>query len=163
MSRLLIMSCSATKSSHALPLPAIDRYTGPIWQTLKAMDPGLNLAHLTVLSAEHGWIDGRQLITNYNRKMDNLRGRELIVSGITAEVVAMLGEASGYSRRPFTEVCIVGGHYYQAVAQELVREAANSLECFTPDVRIVEICDQVGFMRQRLRAWLMAGIEQVAA
>ena len=163
MNRLLVMACSATKSSHALPLAAIDRYTGPVWQTLKATDPGLNLAHLTVLSAEHGWIDGRHAITNYNRKLDNVRGSELIASGITAEVAAMLGDASGHSRRPFAEVCIVGGHYYQAVAQELVREAANSLECFTPDVRIVEICDQVGYMRQRLRAWLLAGIEQVAA
>lgn len=163
MSRLLVMSCSATKSSHRLPVPAVDRYTGPIWQTLKAVDPGQNLACVTVLSAEHGWIDGHEPIVAYNRKMDHLRGRELIAQGLTAETIAMLSEACGYGRRPFSEVCIVGGHYYQAVAQELVREAATQLECFAPGYRVVEICDQVGYMRQKLRAWLLADAQREAA
>lgn len=163
MSRLLIMSCSATKSHAVQPVPAVERYTGPVWQTLKAVDPRGELARVTVLSAEHGWIDGHRPIASYNRKMDHLRGRELIARGLDLETVLMLTDHSNYGRRPFSEVCIVGGHYYQAVAQELVREAANRLECFTPDVRIVEVCDQVGYMRQRLRAWLLAGAEQVAA
>lgn len=165
MNRLLVMACSATKSSHALPMPAVDRYTGPIWGTWRAVDPAQHLAHVTVLSAEHGWIDGRESICNYNRKMDNVRGRELIQRGVTVETVAMLSEASGYGRRPFTEVCIVGGHYYQAVARELVDLANSAMfpELFTPGFRIVEICDQIGFMRQKLRAWLLAGAEQVAA
>jgi len=165
MSRLLVMACSATKSSHALPLPAVDRYTGPIWGTWRAVDPAQHLAHVTVLSAEHGWIDGREPIVNYNRKLDNVRGRELIQRGVTVETVAMLSEASGYGSRPFIEVCIVGGHYYQAVARELVDLANSAMlpELFTPGFRIVEICDQIGFMRQKLRAWLVAGAVQEAA
>jgi hypothetical protein len=165
MNRLLVMACSATKSSHALPLPAVDRYTGPIWGTWRAVDPAQHLAHVTVLSAEHGWIDGREPIVNYNRKLDNVRGRELIQRGVTVETVAMLSEASGYGSRQFTEVCIVGGHYYQAVARELVDLANSAMlpELFTPGFRIVEICDQIGFMRQKLRAWLVAGAQQVAA
>jgi len=165
MNRLLVMACSATKSSHALPLAAIDRYTGPIWGTWRAVDPAQHLAHVTVLSAEHGWIDGREPIVNYNRKLDNVRGRELIQRGVTVETVAMLSEASGYGSRPFIEVCIVGGHYYQAVARELVDLANSAMlpELFTPGFRIVEICDQIGFMRQKLRAWLVAGAVQEAA
>lgn len=164
-SRLLVMACSATKASHRLPLPAFDRYTGPVWQTLKAVDPGQNLAHVTVLSAEYGWIDGREPIVNYNRKLDHVRSRELIARGVTAETVAMLAEATGYGQRPFSEACIVGGHFYQAVAQELLILAALQMypSPFTTGFRIVEICDQVGFMRQRLRAWLLAGAQLEAA
>lgn len=163
--RLLIMACSATKSPHALPMPAVDRYTGPVWGTWRAVDPGQNLAHVTVLSAEHGWIDGCERIANYNRKLDNLRGRELIERGATAETLAMLAEATGYGRRPFSEVCIVGGHYYQAVAQELLRLAINQSdnEFFAPGFHVVEICDQIGFMRQQLRRWLTAEAVQEAA
>lgn len=157
MSRLLVMACSATKSSQALPVPAVDRYTGPIWQTLKAADPTGALAHVTVLSAEHGWITGSAPICRYNRKMDNVRGRELIARGATAETLAMLGEATGYGRRPFFEVCIVGGHYYQEVARELLQLTINRSgnQFFRADVRVVEICDQIGYMRQRLRSWLV--------
>ena len=161
--RLLIMACSATKSAAAQPLPAIERYTGPVWQTLKAADPQQDRAHVTVLSARHGWIDGHQFILNYDQKMTNERGRELLEQGITPEVRAMLAEASAYGRAPFSEVCIVGGHLYQAVAQELVREAAElRAPSFTADLRVVEICDQIGSMRQQLRAWLAAD-QQVAA
>jgi hypothetical protein len=69
----------------------------------------------------------------------------------------MLVEATGYGRRPFSEVCIVGGHYYQAVARELLQLTINHSgnELFTADVRVVEICDQIGYMRQQLRAWLV--------
>lgn len=163
MSRLLIMSCSATKSAAIQPVPARERYTGPTWQTYKAVDPQARLARLTVLSAEHGWIDGHYPVARYNRKMDHLRGRELIARGLNDSARLMLAGLCHFGASPFTEVCIVGGHYYQAVAQELVRLAANELECFSPDVRIVEVCDQVGYMRQRLRSWLLAGAEQVAA
>ncbi len=164
MNRLLIMACSATKSSHPLPVRAVERYTGPLWGTWRAVDPGQNLAHVTVLSAEHGWIDGAEPILKYNRKMDNLRGRELIQRGATAETLAMLAEATGYGQRPFSEVCIVGGHYYQAVAQELLLLAINQSdnEFFVRGFRTVEICDQIGLMRMRLRAWLNIG-QQVAA
>ena len=164
-SRLLLMACSATKSSHRLPLPAVERYTGPVWGTWRAVDPAQNLAHVTVLSAEHGWIDGCEPIVNYNRKLDHIRSRELIARGMTAETMAMLAEATGYGQRPFSEACIVGGHYYQAVAQELLILAALQMypSPFTTGFRIVEICDQVGFMRQKLRSWLQAGIEQQVA
>ena len=51
------------------------------------------------------------------------------------------------------------------MARELVDLANSAMlpELFTPGFRIVEICDQIGFMRQKLRAWLVAGAQQVAA
>jgi hypothetical protein len=95
-----------------------------------------------------------------------VRGRELIARGVTPETLAMLVEATSCGRRPFSEVCIVGGHYYQAVARELLQLTINHSgnEFFTADVRVVEICDQIGYMRQQLRAWLEQGqLQQVAA
>ena len=163
--RLLILACSAMKSAASQPLPAVDRYRGPVWGTWRSIDPTQQLAHVTVLSAKHGWIDGNDYILDYDQRMTSDRGRELLEQGVTAEVRAMLSEASAYGRAPFDEVCIVGGHLYQGVAQELVREAAEQMAYppFTADVRIVEICDQIGFMRQQLRRWLTAEAVQEAA
>ncbi|MEY5100846.1 MAG: hypothetical protein RJA36_3565 [Pseudomonadota bacterium] len=159
------MACSATKNPAEFPISARHRYTGPVWQTLKAADPTGELAHVMVLSAKHGLIDASELIENYDQKMTNERGRELLEQGLTADTRVLLAELSGHGRSPFSEICIVGGHLYQAVAQELVREAAESMyhPPFTADVRIVEICDEIGYMRQKLRAWLQAGAAQEAA
>jgi hypothetical protein len=164
MNRLLIMACSATKNPAEFPISARHRYTGPVWQTLKAADPTGEAAHVVVISAEHGLIDASELIANYDRKMDLDRSRELVREGLTAENRVLLSELTGYGRQPFDEVCIVGGHLYQGVAQELVREASETMlhPPFVENVRIVEICDEIGFMRQKLRAWLAAG-QQVAA
>ena len=164
MNRLLIMACSATKHEADFPISARNRYTGPVWQTLKAADPTGELAHVTVLSAKHGWIDGSDLIENYDQKMSSERGRELLEQGLSIETRCLLAELSGHGRAKFDEVCIVGGHLYQGVARELVREAMETMyhAPFTADVRITEICDEIGYMRQQLRAWLNAG-QQVAA
>src|SRR3546814_1674129 len=37
--RLLILACSATKRSRPGWIPAVDRYDGPLWQTLRAIGP----------------------------------------------------------------------------------------------------------------------------
>ncbi len=37
--RPLILACAATKRSNPGYMPAIERYNGPLWQTLRAVDP----------------------------------------------------------------------------------------------------------------------------
>lgn len=164
MNRLLIMACSATKNPAADLMSARQRYVGPVWQTLKAADPNGDAAHVLVLSAKHGLIDGSDLIENYDQKMTNERAHELLEQGLSTDSHLLLSELTGYGRQPFDEVCVVGGHLYQGVAQELVREATQTMlhSPFVENVRIVEICDEIGYMRQQLRAWLSAG-QQVAA
>jgi hypothetical protein len=55
MPRLLIMACSATKRHDAGDMPAIDRYIGPLWQTLRSVDPTGKLAKVAFLSAKFGF------------------------------------------------------------------------------------------------------------
>ena len=37
--RLVILPCSATKRDGPEYMPAIERYDGPLWRTLRAADP----------------------------------------------------------------------------------------------------------------------------
>ena len=37
--RLLVLACSATKRPDAGYIPARERYDGPLWRTLRAVDP----------------------------------------------------------------------------------------------------------------------------
>lgn len=52
-SRLVILACSARKRPDAAYLPAIERYDGPLWKTLRAADP--TGARLRSRSCRRGW------------------------------------------------------------------------------------------------------------
>ena len=52
-SRLLVLACSATKRSDSGYLPALYRYNGPLWQTLRAADPERRKTKVAFLSARH--------------------------------------------------------------------------------------------------------------
>jgi hypothetical protein len=175
MNRLLIMACSATKNPAAGTMPACNRYVGPVWQTYKAADPTRSMAHLAVLSARYGLIDGTQSIPDYNERMTQFRANELVMNGLFGRecgVPSYVWLRSMYRRfGEFTEVCIVGGHLYQDVAMQLVRDAQHTVTdnfgtrppVISPNASIVQVCDQIGFMRQQLRAWLATATMQVAA
>jgi hypothetical protein len=153
MTRLLILACSATKSSAPGVIAARDRYTGPVWQTYRAVDPRGELALLTVLSAKFGWISGDELIPNYDQKLDELRALELATSVDDSRTRKLA------RFQDITEICVVGGKLYQYVAQEELRQILD----LNPSVRITCICDQIGFMRQKLRAWLLAPVHTLEA
>lgn len=142
MSRLLVLACSATKSAAPGLVPALERYTGPIWQTYRAADPRGELARLTVLSARYGWIDGQAPIANYDQKMT---AAPVASESERAQQLLELGSLDGIE-----EICIVGGHLYQAAINPYLDE----IRARYPEIRIRRICDQIGFMRQQLRAWL---------
>src|SRR3546814_11987320 len=57
--RLLILACSATKRSRPGWIPAVDRYDGPLWQTLRAIGPDRQDPKVAVLSTRYGFIDPR--------------------------------------------------------------------------------------------------------
>lgn len=167
MNRLLILACSATKSSAPGYLPARQRYTGPVWQTLKAADPDGRLAHVSALSALYGWVDGEYPLSAYNVQMTAARKAEVVFyqtvfaqTHVTVEIaLSRATRVDGLrAARPLTEVCVVGGRLYQETAEPLLAHArTSSPQYFAPDLSVVTICDQIGLMRQRLRAWLAAG------
>src|SRR5262245_57068777 len=77
MKRLLILACSATKRPDPDRLPALERYDGPAFRTLRAFlrnDPDrASTLDLLILSAEFGLIAGDTPIPVYNRCMTSSR------------------------------------------------------------------------------------------
>lgn len=76
---LLIVSCSRTKCLDKGKLPAIERYDGPVFRLLRRFlrentDSNLDIL---IVSAKFGLIDSRDLIANYDQKMNKERSQEL--------------------------------------------------------------------------------------
>jgi hypothetical protein len=170
-----MLACSAAKSPQAGFIPALERYTGPLWQTLKAVDPEGRLAVASVLSAQIGWKAACTPVESYERRLTPSRAEELVAGGLlrgwpvqirngyevpgAANACGWLASAAG--RRwdgqytaPLTEVCIVGGGDYVRVGVALVAEACAK-GYLVPDCVVTIINDQIGYMRQALRAWLL--------
>lgn len=97
-SRLLVMACSATKKADEQLLPAIDRYDGPSYKTVRKwranhQDQAQQL-DILILSAEFGLIEAFATeIPNYDRRMTRDRATELMPSVVT-KLVAKLAETS---------------------------------------------------------------------
>lgn len=69
---LLLLSCSQKKRETPGPLPAIDRYDGPAYKTLRRhlRENGWpKETSVAVLSAEHGLFGGLKQIEPYNKRM----------------------------------------------------------------------------------------------
>ncbi len=79
--RLLILSCSQRKNASHEPLPAIDRYNGPLFLVLRRFlresPRQARLLDVYILSAAYGLIPGDFPTTLYDRKMNTSRIVEL--------------------------------------------------------------------------------------
>lgn len=86
-SRLLILACSKRKRISPSLLPAIERYDGPAFQTLRKYlreepDGAADLA-VWVLSAQFGLIDGSTPIPTYDQEMTPDRAHHLRVEALS--------------------------------------------------------------------------------
>ncbi|NTB87784.1 hypothetical protein [Agrobacterium tumefaciens] len=170
-SRLLILACSATKRDGPKYLPAIERYDGPLWRTLRTVDPDGRLAKVAFLSAHFGFRSADTPIEMYDSRMTREIAAAIKAGGLgmrwprpkTQRRVMPSGEHAGmhiaaltqFGRRPFAEVALVGGHLYLDVMRHFVglfREGGY----VAADARITEINGPIGRMRQDLRLWLLA-------
>ncbi|HKP53628.1 MAG TPA: hypothetical protein VJ183_13375 [Chloroflexia bacterium] len=111
--RLLILGCSARKKGGPEPIPAIERYDGPMWKILRnfAQSEPLLLRGIDILalSAEFGLITGSNLIPLYERKMTPERAVELRPC-----VVQRLQESLSAEH---TDICLAfSKQYTQAIA-----------------------------------------------
>lgn len=77
MTRALFLSCSQAKNPAAGLLPAVERYNGPAFRTLRLWREQAGNLRVWVLSAEHGLIPENKKIANYDRRMDAARAAEL--------------------------------------------------------------------------------------
>lgn len=109
--RTLILSCSATKRPDAGLLPALDRYDGPAYRTLRANRAAAGELRVLVLSAEFGLIDATKPIADYDRRMTLDRALELAPSvGAELRRLSDCGELVG-------DVFVYGGADYRNCAQ----------------------------------------------
>lgn len=169
--RLLILACSATKRDGLTYMPAIQRYDGPLWRTLRAGDPDGRLAKVAFLSAHFGYRSADTPIEMYETRMTKEIATAIKAGGLgmrwprpkTQRRVMPSGEHAGmhiaaltqFGRRPFAEVALVGGHLYLDVMRHFVglfREGGY----VAADARITEINGPIGRMRQDLRLWLLS-------
>ena len=94
MRRLLIIACGATKRDDARLLPAVLRYDGPPYRTLRAALRSLPPEQhptICILSAEFGLIAAETPIPDYDRRMTRPRAlalRTQVRDGLAATLAA---------------------------------------------------------------------------
>lgn len=167
--RLLILSCSMTKRDGPQYMPARDRYDGPLWRTLRHVDPDEQKAKVAFLSAEYGFREARSTIENYEARMTPEIAAAMKAGGLgmrwprpkTQWRVMPPGEHPGmhiasmteHRRKPFVEVCLVGGALYLDVMQHFV-ELFQGDGFVIGSAPITEICAPIGIMRRQMAIWL---------
>lgn len=77
MTRALFLSCSRAKIPQAGLMPAVERYDGPAFRTLRRWRQRAGDLRVWVLSAEHGLISGDAKIADYDRYITRDRIPEL--------------------------------------------------------------------------------------
>lgn len=150
--RLLILACGATKRPDPGLLPAIERYDGPPYRTLrKALRELAQDRHpdILILSAAYGLIRADSPIPTYDRRMTADRARQL-----RPQVLATL--ATHLAVRSYAETLInLGADYMPA----LPLDAALSLRLGA----IHAAAGGIGSRMGQLRRWLHEPARREAA
>lgn len=168
--RLLILACSATKKPGLKYMPAIERYDGPLWRTLRTIDPHGRKAKVAFLSAKLGFRAANTPIEIYDARMTASMADAMKAGNLgtrwprprTQARVMLEGEHPGmhiYSltggtpRTVFRDVALVGGHLYIDVMRHLI-DLFRDHGYIASDAEVQEINGPIGIMRQDLRLWL---------
>lgn len=167
--RLLILACSATKRQDDGYMPAIDRYDGPLWQTVRCHAGDRNMLKITVLSARYGFLDSRSPIQNYDSRLTTALADRMIAGGLATRwprppsprkpdnygnsAACEMASLAEHGDRPFTDVAIAGGHIYLKVMKSFL-EAFRDRGYIAAHASVTEIKAPIGFMRQQLGVWL---------
>ena len=169
--RLLVLACSASKCPDPGRIPAIARYDGPLWRTLRAADPEGRLARVAVLSARYGFRDAATPIADYDARLTEDLAARMIAGGVPtrwprpssprqpdtiglhagAEIAGLIR----YGTEPILDVALVGGRLYLAVMQALLAGFVG-MGCVRPEARVTVVNGPIGLMRRDLRLWLCA-------
>lgn len=171
--RLLILACSATKKDGPRYLPAVERYNGPLWQTLRATDPKGELAQAAFLSAHLGFRAANTPIPSYDVPMTPQIAAAMKAGKLgtrwpqqkTKKRTMPTGEHAGmhiasltdFGSRPFASVALAGGYRYIEVMQEFLKlfTASGYLD---HNASVTVINGPIGKMRRDLRVWLTSGV-----
>lgn len=144
--RLLILACSATKRHDPVLLPAVERYDGPSYRTLRSFladhSEKRDALDILILSAEFGLIRGDTLIPDYDRRTDTARALELRVS-----VTAVLRGQLDHQRYDATFVSLGRDYTPALVITDDVRSCLDNLTVASGGI---------GTRLGQLRRWLIA-------
>lgn len=167
---MLILARSATKRGGPEHIPAIERYNGPLWRTLRAIDPAGEKAKVAFVSARLGFRAASVPIEMYDARITEEMAEAMKAGYLgtrwphpkTQRRVMPSGEHPGmhiyrlcgfHERRAFCDVALVGGHFYLDVMRHLV-DLFQKGGYVAADARITEINGPIGLMRRDLRCWL---------
>lgn len=150
-------------------MPAIERYDGPLWQTVRSLPIDRAVTKIAVLSAHYGFIDSRSPIQNYDRRLTHDLADRMIDGGLTTRwprpplprkpdnygnhAGCEIASLTEHGDRPFTAVAIVGGHIYIRVMKSFVT-AFRERGYVCAAAAIHEINAPIGIMRRAMREWL---------
>lgn len=168
--RLLVLACSATKRQDIGYMPARSRYDGPLWGSLRSVDPNGVCARVAFLSAHYGFRDAETPIALYNARLTQDLAERMIAGGMTTrwprprrrngpdnagmhpghEIASM----SRYGREPFGDVALAGGGLYLTVMSAMLT-GFQRMGCVATDATVTTINGPIGRMRQDLRRWLL--------
>jgi hypothetical protein len=170
--RLLILACSGTKRHDPNPIPARDRYDGPLWRTLRATDPHGRMARVGFISARFGFRDAQTPIEDYDAHLSEDLAARMMAGGMMTRRPrppsprrpdnygmhpgAEIASLTRYGSEPMVDVALAGGHVYLRVMHAML-DGFIGMGCVSADARIIEINGPIGRMRQELRVWLLAG------
>ena len=141
--RLLILSCSQRKHTSHEPLPAIERYNGPLFYVLRRFlrkcPRRASLLDVHILSAAYGLIPEDFPTPWYDRKMDMSRAVELQpqVNTTFSDIV----------RDNYDSICFAMGKTY-------LKAFENALELIPSDTELVITHGRIGEQQAQLKAWL---------
>lgn len=141
--RLLILACSERKKDTLDPIPALERYDGPLWKVLRNFlkdQPSFAAkTDIYVLSAEYGLIPATQLIPWYNRVMTTVRANELRTTALDQFRLLM--------DQDYRQVCLSLSLLYL--------QAIRGWECMKPpNVSVTVTNGSMATKQSQLRAWL---------
>ena len=168
--RLLVLACSATKRPDAGHISARLRYDGPLWRTLRSVDPDSARARVAFLSAHYGFRDAETPIAYYDARLTAELAERMIAGGMTTRwprprrrsgpdnagmhAGAEIASMARYGHAPFNDVALVGGGLYLTVMRAMLEEFQR-MECVRSNARIKTINGPIGRMRPDLRNWLL--------
>jgi hypothetical protein len=142
VNRLLILSCSQSKTGARVRVPAIDRYDGPAFRVLRKYlrEGPTDAPTVLILSAKYGLIDSTMEIPDYDRRMSRPRAAELrptVLKGLSLVMKSKSWHSIG--------VCV--GKVY--------RSALDGMDAIVPENARVEILGGgQGTRLANLRRWL---------
>ena len=163
------MSVRLTQLRGAGRIPSYERYNGPLWETLRTVDPDGRQAAVAFLSAHFGFRSATEPIAYYDARLTPQLAERMAAGGMitrwpehTGRTGTMPGGShpgaeiaslADHGRHPFSDVALVGGQVYLIVMRCMVAEFQDMRQV-TKDARIIEINVPIGLVRSKLREWL---------